>query len=405
MSRKLVGIPIEDDSRASKYLDFLRFFAALTVLVQHLSPTFGVAGAPPGTGVWLKDFIKLSIYEWSQSGFKFVMVFFVLSGFFVSSSVLKMIDNDRWSWRIYLTNRLTRLWIVLIPALLLTVAWKYIQYHLFGMGDESLITTDLRWTTFLGNVFFLQGIRGVHLFGHNGPLWSLSFEFWYYILFPCIVLAIKSPKWITRLIYTVATAVIAWFVGIGVIGMFPVWLLGSLLVMVRTIRINSVLIATMLILVSLALDVLSVNSTIYNYLLGSHIPIVSNPLSLIPALLPNMVVGISFSITIYLVLCFFNNKSLQVSSWNPYRKLAGFSYSLYLLHYPTMDFFYELKRSKWWHFPRELNFYHWFPVVALIVIIYSWIISLLTEARTDKLRRFILRLISNKNEIGKVKNI
>ena len=35
--------------------------------------------------------------------------FFVLSGYFIGTSVSESVEGRRWSWRIYLVNRLTRL--------------------------------------------------------------------------------------------------------------------------------------------------------------------------------------------------------------------------------------------------------------------------------------------------------
>lgn len=51
-----------------------------------------------------------------MSGHEAVMVFFVLSGFFIGTSVLESFRERRWSWRAYLINRLTRLQLVLVPA-------------------------------------------------------------------------------------------------------------------------------------------------------------------------------------------------------------------------------------------------------------------------------------------------
>ena len=69
-------------------------------------------------------------------GYQAVMVFFVLSGYFISSTVLRSINENRWSWSDYLIKRVTRLWIVLIPALVLTYIVAKIQLGLFG---EDLI--------------------------------------------------------------------------------------------------------------------------------------------------------------------------------------------------------------------------------------------------------------------------
>ena len=49
-----------------------------------------------------------------------VIIFFVLSGYLVGKHVYLAFNTGRWSWREYAIKRLSRLWIVLIPALILT---------------------------------------------------------------------------------------------------------------------------------------------------------------------------------------------------------------------------------------------------------------------------------------------
>ena len=51
-------------------------------------------------------------------GHQAVMVFFVLSGFLVGGTVVSRVDAGQWSWIDYAITRMTRLWIVLLPALL-----------------------------------------------------------------------------------------------------------------------------------------------------------------------------------------------------------------------------------------------------------------------------------------------
>lgn len=97
-------------------LDLLRFASAFVVFLYH--------------------------FKFQLPGYQAVMVFFVLSGYFISSSVLHSLENGTWSWREYLTKRLLRLWIVLIPALLLTYVWAKLQIHLFGGSDYFSGTLD-----------------------------------------------------------------------------------------------------------------------------------------------------------------------------------------------------------------------------------------------------------------------
>jgi peptidoglycan/LPS O-acetylase OafA/YrhL len=146
---------------------------------------YGQIAAP---AVWHAPF-----YFATGLGHQAVMVFFVLSGFFVGGSVLR--NPERFSSTDYAIARLSRLWTVLVPALLLTWAVDQVTgtsapAALLGAYREMWHSGPPRdgysadWMTFGGNLLFLQTIT-VRVFGSNEPLWSLANEFWYYVLFPC----------------------------------------------------------------------------------------------------------------------------------------------------------------------------------------------------------------------------
>ena len=154
-----------------------------------------------------------------------VMVFFVLSGYFISSTVLKSINEKRWSWSDYLLKRIIRLWVVLFPCLLLTFFWAKLQLGFWGGNQKVAHFLDLK--IFLGDLFFQQELL-VKPYGLNGPLWSLSYKFWYYILFPCIMLIIF-----------LAFLLLSIFVGQKVMLYFLVWSLGALIPFLRLSAISS----------------------------------------------------------------------------------------------------------------------------------------------------------------------
>lgn len=132
--------------------------------------------------------VNKALYFATGVGRQSVMVFFVISGYLIGGSVL----SGRFSWGNYGAARLSRLWTVLLPCLLLT----WIIDRLIGTIDPAVLSGSYTnvWNsgppsgsfsnsvlTLLGNLLFLQTIA-VPVFGSNGPLWSLANEFWYYLL-------------------------------------------------------------------------------------------------------------------------------------------------------------------------------------------------------------------------------
>jgi peptidoglycan/LPS O-acetylase OafA/YrhL len=135
-------------------------------------------------------------------GHQAVVVFFVLSGYLVGGAVMSA--QKRFRWRSYAQARLSRLWTVLLPTLVMTFMIDQIVCHL----DPSLYQGgaarswhsgpamgqyDASWSTLMGNLLFLQTIV-VPVFGSNGPLWSLANEFWYYAVFPMSWLALTGQR-------------------------------------------------------------------------------------------------------------------------------------------------------------------------------------------------------------------
>lgn len=104
-------------------LDFVRASAAVLVLACHIR------------GLFFVDFAQILRPTWLDKAFYFftglqhfaVIIFFVLSGFFVAGSVHSGIQSGRWSWRDYASRRMARLWTVLVPTLTLTCFWDAVS--------------------------------------------------------------------------------------------------------------------------------------------------------------------------------------------------------------------------------------------------------------------------------------
>lgn len=203
------------------WTDLCRAMAATLVAVSHARDVLMIDY--PGQQFWLP------FYAATGFGHSGVVVFFVLSGFWISRSVLRRIDHPSF-WRDYLIDRLARLGIVLVPALVLggmldTIGthWLHLPLYQGLTGAHSLtrnVAAALTLPVFLGNLAFLQTIA-VAPWGSNGPLWSLAFEFWYYIWFPALALLVRRQQ--------LSPALLALLIGLlnpGLFWGFSSWLVG-----------------------------------------------------------------------------------------------------------------------------------------------------------------------------------
>ena len=214
-------------------LDLLRGLAALLVCAGHLRAfllvDFGQIKSPT-----LLDRI---FYLTTGLGHQAVMVFFVLSGYLVGGSVLAAHQSGRWSWTNYALRRMARLWMVLLPALGLTLAfdslgrqWFPAGYEgkfqvLYNSGPSLAAPADLRGVTFLGNACFLQTIT-VPPLGTNGPLWSLANEFWYYALFPLLCGLWFLRAWPRRFLFALLAGALIWWLPAVLTSAGGIWLFG-----------------------------------------------------------------------------------------------------------------------------------------------------------------------------------
>ncbi|MGQ4666534.1 acyltransferase family protein [Metabacillus halosaccharovorans] len=357
---------VNRDSNASTILDLIRFFVAALVVLFHG---------------------RLEIIP----GYEAVMVFFVISGFFISSSVIKSISEDRWSWKTYLIARFTRLWLVLIPALILAYIWLKMRIIFFDY--DTPLDGVLDWEVFLGNVFFLQGIVSP-VYGLNGPLWSLSYEFWYYMLFPCIVHIFYAKKSSLKLMYLAIVLGLSILLGKQIMLYFPVWLFGSLIVLIKPVKIKRLVFKRSLLVFSILYASVSINLLYLIYKTNHSIHTFSQ-------LVIDYNVGISFAFLLYVIVSFYNKTQdgFVGGAKTLSENLAGFSYTLYLTHYPLLYFFYEFSNS------LQNPIYNIIkgPMFLLIIFVYGWLISLVTEKQTEKVRRFIKNTIRlKKREIKKL---
>jgi peptidoglycan/LPS O-acetylase OafA/YrhL len=312
---------------ASVHMDTMRGLAAMAVMLSHWRALLFLSYrevAHPSIGI--KTF-----YMFTGLGHQAVVIFFVLSGYLVGKSALRSF-SEGWRWSPYLLNRFTRLWIVLIPALALGFVWDIAGSHIFresflylGYGQPIIswrILDHTNWRIAIGNLLFLQTIL-VPVFGSNGPLWSLANEFWYYMLFPLLLLTgSRRSQPLIRIIYGMTVIGIVWLVGTSIALGFLIWLMGAALVYaprwtpIGKNRLNAAIALALLFVLTVANAerFIPFGEDVFEMLLG-------------------------FSCTLLLWLLLQSRKSAPMN----FRRrcsngLAAMSYTLYLFHLPALLF-------------------------------------------------------------------
>lgn len=215
--------------RENKTVNVMRIAAATLVVANHVRALF------------FQDYVHVRHSPWRAAGYALgslghpaVMVFFVLSGFWVGGAVLRAVERGAFRWSTFAISRLSRLWLVLLPALVLTAVLDHIGLH--WLSGTSVYQSDPGYHVLpgnlhetsgalvaLGNVVFTQQVL-VPTYGSNTPLWSLAYELWYYVSFPLLVLAARGSR---RWLWVVLLVGVGLFVGPTIAAAFSFWLLGA----------------------------------------------------------------------------------------------------------------------------------------------------------------------------------
>jgi peptidoglycan/LPS O-acetylase OafA/YrhL len=161
-------------------LTSLRFVTALWVFIFHIHIRW-----PLSTG-YIADAI------WSVGAFGMAF-FFILSGFILSARYRNEIEIKRFSYRHYVLSRFARIYPNYL--LILTLTFPLIDWTVAPMRG-SLDGGFFQFALFLGSaaaligaaLLSIQGFFYSHFqFWVNGGAWSLSVEWFCYILFPLVV--------------------------------------------------------------------------------------------------------------------------------------------------------------------------------------------------------------------------
>lgn len=195
-------------------LDIIRLSASLLVLIVH------------AYSLWFGE-----IFRGDQKGniaHEAVVVFFVLSGFVIAYSTK---TRNRGKGQ-YMKARLSRLYSIIFPAVLFTALIELFITYYNPVFAESLSKgmPSIRYfisLLFLNEIWFLSAAPLI-----NGPLWSLSYEFWYYVLWGLWFFRDKTIKSWALIVLGCLVA------GPKILLMMPIWIFGALAFLLPKIELK-----------------------------------------------------------------------------------------------------------------------------------------------------------------------
>ena len=163
-------------------LQGLRGLAVLAVVIYHCHPRL--------EGTWIH---YASLWGWAG-----VNLFFVLSGFLITSILLESRNKEKY-FRNFYGRRALRIW----PVYLLVLVIVYLNAPWF-IGPT--ITEAVKTAPWLAYIFFVQNLFHLTLPPAIGPTWSLAIEEQYYFFWAPAVRFLRRP-WILTAVLAAALLV------------------------------------------------------------------------------------------------------------------------------------------------------------------------------------------------------
>lgn len=194
-----------------KKLEAIRGFSALYVVLFHMLPQ----------KIYVFGF---NIGFFFRFGSEAVIMFFILSGFVIKYTWDK---NTNKTFKTYFLKRFIRIYIPLLFIFLLA-------YIIKCYAEGNLVNAEI--PTLLGNLFMLQDVISLKpnvisaSYMSNGVLWSLSYEWWFYMLFFILSDRIASTKlniWVNILTISAAISYLFYpFIVNRIVMYFAIWWIG-----------------------------------------------------------------------------------------------------------------------------------------------------------------------------------
>jgi|GEM_PF-1529920 len=343
----------------SSFLDFMRWIAALLVVIGHVELYGRMLCGDLYTGV-SEGYTYLASHSHAV-----VIVFFVLSGYLVAYSVENKQRKVEYGFGEYFLDRWSRIYSVLIAAVLFTASIDFVGQH-FSQDylNPNYVPQDRLWLRFSANLLSVQGVQGYRMqLGTDPALWSIGYEFTYYLLFGFF--AFRKQIFGRKQFYCALAILLALiFIGVKMSGYFIIWLIGvwSFKLSKKMKRVIS----------GFMLSVLLLGALLINHFFGySHVV----ESEYVQDLLLAMYLGF--------ILIFDLSSKVSESGAAINKTMAEFSYSLYAFHMPIIFFYYAVVVKKF-----DLPVVQWQTgiLLTLFCLFAARVLYYFTEAQRWKFR-------------------
>ncbi len=370
----------------SRFINCARWIAALFVVLQHVHALFvnqadimSVRHAPPVYVWWF-----FATYTFAHGA---VVVFFVLSGFLVGGGVIERTRAGKVYLRDYVIDRISRIYIVLLPTLALVFILDSVGRRIFAglnIYEHPIYHGVFNPLYLLGTIVNLQGIW-LPTFGTDAALWTLGMEFWYYIVCGLVLLPLSSAyaadaRWAGGALGVVLFVALAIAPGYFLFGA-AIWATGAAIRIAPRPLVRSKWLALLIWIAA----VTTLRLVTRGAIIEDH---------------PRMELIDSINALLFanvlLTLRFDQGEGFAWCRAKFHHAMADFSYTLYATHMPMLAWIWALTAlllgPDWRQSLATPLHYAWAAgsVVALIALSYA--ISRVTEAHTADLRRWLRRV-------------
>ena len=379
---------LNQDYNHSIFIAVLRGLAAVEVAAAHLrAQVFPGLKGMQDPALWYQ-----ALAFFTGFGHQAVVVFFLLSGWLVGGSLLNRL-REPLSVAHYAVDRVTRLWIVLIPAFVLSLiiagTTKAVDLGVvsFAPGNEYSVTA------FVGNLFGVQEMA-VPRFAGNFPLWSLANETWYYVIFALLAVSFCGRSTISRIAAAAMCLLFAVSLPGPIMLNFSLWLLGAAFsrIQITASTVQQIGIACIWVGMAGYFRVTAGNDMLDAQSYFQHL-IFSMPMLLLLSSLQTKTDP---------------RRTALLCAKKVGNALAGFSFTLYVIHVPLLvlltNFLSPLRAGRL--SPYELSSLVTYVVILAGLLVVSYIFHLPFEAQTHRVRNYLKRKIFGAPEtaLGNIKN-